>query len=234
MLHYLALLSVVAIIGLVAAARFGDLRPDARLHPAPWALDWQAGQPHVLFLTGEDGAELRLGSRAFGLQDIGVVDSESQLKVLASAEGCPGSVYTAEDPGQTIWLPPGSAVEIVACPNRPAEAALTVELFTRSGDAGRNIVTYFLKVTDSGPQINAPQDGATFPGPYQDGDTVTTVQAGDADGDTITYTVSPSGFSVGPDGVLRIEGAAAGDHEVTLTAASGLESQSIRITVTVQ
>ena len=77
MLHYLALLSVVAIIGLVAAARFGDLRPDARLHPAPWALDWQAGQPHVLFLTGEDGAELRLGSRAFGLQDIGVVDSES-------------------------------------------------------------------------------------------------------------------------------------------------------------
>lgn len=234
MIRYLALLSVVAIIGLVAAARFGDLRPDARLHPAPWALDWQAGQPHVLFLTGEDGAELRLGSRAFGLQDIGVVDSESQLKVLASAEGCPGSVYTAEDPGQTIWLPPGSAVETVACPNRPAEAALTVELFTRTGDAGRNIVTYFLKVTDSGPQINAPQDGATFPGPYQDGDTVTTVQADDADGDTITYQVSPSGFSLGPDGVLRIEGAAAGDHEVTLTAASGLESQSIRITVTVQ
>ncbi len=234
MIRYLALLSVVAIIGLVAAARFGDLRPDARLHPAPWALDWQAGQPHVLFLTGEDGAELRLGSRAFGLQDIGVVDSESQLKVLASAEGCPGSVYTAEDPGQTIWLPPGSAVETVASPNRPAEAALTVELFTRTGDAGRNIVTYFLKVTDSGPQINAPQDGATFPGPYQDGDTVTTVQAVDADGDTITYQVSPSGFSLGPDGVLRIEGAAAGDHEVTLTAASGLESQSIRITVTVQ
>ena len=204
------------------------------MHPAPWALDWQAGQPHVLFLTGEDGAELRLGSRAFGLQDIGVVDSESQLKVLASAEGCPGSVYTAEDPGQTIWLPPGSAVETVASPNRPAEAALTVELFTRTGDAGRNIVTYFLKVTDSGPQINAPQDGATFPGPYQDGDTVTTVQAVDADGDTITYQVSPSGFSLGPDGVLRIEGAAAGDHEVTLTAASGLESQSIRITVTVQ
>ena len=55
MIRYLALLSVVAIIGLVAAARFGDLRPDARLHPAPWALDWQAGQPHVLFLTGEDG-----------------------------------------------------------------------------------------------------------------------------------------------------------------------------------
>ena len=77
----------------------------------------------------------------------------------------------------------------MACANRPAEVALTVELFTRSGDAGRNIVT---------------------------------------------YQVSPSGFSIGPDGVLRIEGAAAGDHEVTLTAASGLESQSIRITVTVQ
>ena len=235
MLRYLALLSVVAIIGLVAAARFGDLRPDARLHPAPWALDWQAGQPHALVLTGEDGAELRLGSRAFGLQGIGVVvESEGQVKVLASAEGCPDSAYTAEDPGQTIWLPPGSAVEIVACANRPAEVALTVELFTRSGDAGRNIVTYFLTVTDSGPQVNAPQDGATFPGPYQDGDTVTTVQAEDADGDTITYTVSPSGFSIGPDGVLRIEGAAAGDHEVTLTAASGLASQSIRVTVTVQ
>ena len=46
MLCYLALLLVVAIIGLAAATRFGDLRPDARLHPAPWALDWQAGQPH--------------------------------------------------------------------------------------------------------------------------------------------------------------------------------------------
>ena len=81
MLCYLALLLVVAIIGLAAAARFGDLRPDARLHPAPWALDWQAGQPHALLLTGEDGAELRLGSRAFGLEGIGVaVDSEGEVE----------------------------------------------------------------------------------------------------------------------------------------------------------
>ena len=235
MLRYLTLVSVLAVLGLTAAARFGDLRPDARLHPAPWVLEWQAGQAHTLFLTGEDGADLRLGSRALGLEGIALVDGEGQANVLGSAEGCLGSVYTAEDPGQTIWLPPGSAVEIVPCPNRPADAALTLELFTRSGDAGRNIVSYSLEIDDSSPVITSPATGSTLTASA--GSNVVTVEASDPDGDLVTFSVSGGSgvFGIGADGVLYVNsGARAKGYNLTITAVAGGVSASIDVTVKVQ
>ena len=72
MVRYLAAIACLSILGVSAAASFADLRPDARLHPAPWVLTWHAGMPNTFHLTGEDGTHLRLGSRALGIEEVGV------------------------------------------------------------------------------------------------------------------------------------------------------------------
>ena len=231
-LRYLVAVAVLAVLGLSAAAGFGGLRPDARLHPAPWVLTWQAGAPQTLHMTGEQGADMRAGSRALGIGDIGAVDQAGGVDVLGSAGGCPDGSYTAEDPGPTVWLPPRSTVELVPCANRPAGAALTVALYTRSGDAGQAIVTYTLVVADTAPVITAPAAGSSHTASA--GGTVVTVQATDADGDAITYSVSPSGFSIGSDGALTVDtGTSPGNYQVTATAAANGESSAVTFTVTV-
>ena len=98
MLRSLAVLSCLTILGASAAASFADLRSDARLHPAPWVLSWRAGMPHILLLTGEDGADLRLGSRALGIEDIGALGDDGNAVVLGDAQGCTDIAYTADDP----------------------------------------------------------------------------------------------------------------------------------------
>ena len=57
------------------------------------------------------------------------------------------------------------------------------------------------------------------------------VQATDADRDSITYSVSPSGFSIGPDGALTVDtGTSPGNYQVTATANG--ESSAVTVTVT--
>ena len=188
MIRYLAAAAFLALLVVSAVAATQQLRPDARLHPAPWVLSWKSGEGQTLHLTGDDGADLRVGSRALGIGSVGIADDMGNTHVLGSAEGCPTVPYTVDDPGQTLWLPPHSTIEVIPCANRPADAPLTLTLYTRSGDSGNAVVTYYLNVDDSGPVFNSPAPGATFT--TSAGSDVLTVDASDADGDSVSFFVS--------------------------------------------
>ena len=234
MIRYLAAIAFLSLLVVSAVAASQQMRPESRLHPAPWVLEWKAGEAQTLHLTGNEGADLRVGDRALGIAGIGIVNDVAP-QVLGNAEGCPEVDYTADDPGQTLWLPPGSTVEIIPCTHRPADSPLTLSLFTRSDDTGREIVKYFLTVDDTGPVISSPETGDTFTASA--GSQVLTVDASDADGDSVSFSVSGGVgvFSIGAtDGVLTVAaGARSGDYQLTITAVAGGESYSIEITVTV-
>ena len=236
MLRYLAAIACLAVLGVAAAAVFADLRPDARLHPAPWVLTWKTGQAHTLRLTGEDGADLRMGSRALAVREIGTVDQAGEVDVLGSAEGCFERGYTVEDPGQTVWLPAGSAVEVELCSHRPDGANLTLGLFSRSEDSGSPVVTYTIVPTDTPPEITSPASGSSYTATADS--EVVTVEAVDVDGDPISFFVSGGRgvFGIGlSDGVLYVDaGAPSGPYNLTVTAVAADASVSIEITVTVQ
>ena len=241
MVRYLAAIACLAILGVSAAASFADLRPDARLHPAPWVLTWQAGMPNTFRLTGEDGAHLRLGSRAIGIGEIGAVGQSGAIEVLGSAEGCPGSAYTAEDPGQAVWLPAGSTVQLVLCGGRPADLEpedYSVALYTHSGqDVGQKIVSYQLVATDSPPVFTAPERRSVASAPGQP--SIETFIAEDPDGDAVSYTKSGNGeiyLTLGlTSGELSVtDTAPLGVYNLTITATANGLSMSIEFTVEVR
>ena len=200
MVCYLAAIACLAILGVSAAASFADLRPDARLHPAPWVLTWHAGMPNTLHLTGDDGAHLRLGSRALGIGEIGAVGQSGAIEVLGSAAGCLDSAYTAEDPGLAVWLPAGSTVQLVLCGDRPADLELedySVALYTHSGqDAGQKIVSYQLVATDSLPVFTAPERHSITSAPGRP--SIETFVAEDPDGDAVFYSKGGTARATSP------------------------------------
>ena len=241
MVRYLAAIACLAILGVSAAASFADLRPDARLHPAPWVLIWQAGVPHTLQLTGKDGADLRLGSRALAVEQIGMVAQSGAIEVLGSAGGCMDGTYTAEDPGQALWLPAGSTVQLMLCGGRPADLELndyTVALYTHSGqDVGHRIVNYQLVPTDSPPVFTAPDLRSITSVPGRP--SIVTFVAEDPDGDVVSYSKSGNGeshFTLGAtSGELSVTATApAATYDLTITATANGLSTSIEFTVVVQ
>ena len=112
MLRSLAVLSCLTILGASAAASFADLRSDARLHPAPWVLSWRAGMPHILLLTGEDGADLRLGSRALG----------SRISALWATTAMPWFWATPKDAPTSPTPPMTPPVSETPAASPPSEA----------------------------------------------------------------------------------------------------------------
>ena len=241
MVRYLAAIACLAILGVSAAASFADLRPDARLHPAPWVLTWQADTPHTLQLTGEDGADLRIGSPALGIGEIGAVSQSGAIDVLGSAGGCTDGVYTAEDPGQAVWLPAGSTVELMLCGGRPADLEpedYTIALYTHSGqDVGQKIVSYQLVPMDSPPVFTAPARRSITSAPGRP--SIATFVAEDPDGDPVFYSKSGNGeshFTLGAtSGELSVtDTAPLGVYSLTITATANGLSTSIAFEVVVQ